>query len=1501
MDAKPPSYPNLPRLAVLSASDDSENGISADPGESTSAQDVSKSTENVGTSHAESCDASYSESHEEYKDELKKSASSTKVKSHVNRAFGGTKQGNESIFSLADELSKKSSEDRRRSSALSSMAGKINTTPKIGRIISINPPTPEASLTVNLDMPDLPVVSRHSNFITRHFGFTVWLANAFLSVVVPLLRGPSGGFKDNTVRTSRYTPLTFVPKQLYAQFSKVANMYFLLVCGLQMVPGWSPTGRFTTIFPLGLTVLLSMAREGYDDYCRHISDNTENNGIVTKLEAAKGSSPPRFEWGQELRKNITVGTIVRIDEHEVLPVDLVVLASSHPEGIAFVETANLDGETNLKQKQALSSTCNAITSLESLSGFQGYIHAQPPKEDLYSFDGYLEDSSGGRYPLTVNQLLLRGSTLKNTKYVYGIAVYTGEDTKIRKNATSSSRTKAPALERLTNGIVIFVFLAVVLLSGACTIFYVGWNAVVDTWQEHHWYLCYLGAACTDVNVESGQASIYVAQKYAASSLASTFFSFVILYNTMIPISLYVTMELVKLAQVFFINHDINMYDENSDTPAQAMTSTLNEDLGQVQYIFSDKTGTLTENIMLFKKMSLGGIRWVHSYGGTMDPQDAHEDCLSTKLLLQDLFTSNTSQQTMKNAILRRAEDFLEAMALCHTAIPDQKSAADAKNWVNSFETGGDDGWEPPSRSESDLKISYQSSSPDEVALVNAARDLFFSLRSKTSSKVTLNVLNSPTDIEYMVLTTIEFTSARKRMSTIYKYPDGRIVLLCKGADSVIIPRLVPIDLIPSDEIGVMKSTLEHVGQFAKEGLRTLVYACKILTPEDFEDWHKSYVLASTSLDQRAKFMDEVADTIEQDLILLGATAIEDKLQTGVPQTIGKMRRAGIRLWMLTGDKKETAVNIAYNCGLVSNDSKVLLIDGNNDVEIDHSISYAHQVCVDLHRAVAKNVDKHRSKSTISDKTKAEHLVMVIDGDALNKIERQHACWEICENTGSKLRNLEENFDSSLRNIQIRHISLLHRLAEVGIMCDNGICCRFSPSQKALMVGVVKKALQEQKESYMVSSPLKRDLYGSSVVVYQFLKKWIRRFKLSSHPSGVTLAIGDGANDIPMIQTAHVGIGITGKEGLAAARASDYTIAQFRFLEHLLLVHGRYSYNRICLFTVGTFYKCITFYATQGVFQLWTGWSGTSLYEQWTLALFNILFSSLPVIAIGIFEKDLSQATLLKVPELYRYGAENQGLNMIIFWRWMLQAFFHALVSLSIPMILYCGAYYKLEVTDSTLTLATYLRSDLSGHSQEASLYVIGTLIYQIVVVIITFKISYIESHTWNIFTHFAAWASIAVWFIYEFVYPEVWPHLFDLGIDEAGMQYGLGPAFLPFIATTVLSVIFAILFNDVIARAWTWVIPRTNKFLFDVVGARKTRATGDVSKETGEVPYFWTPSNAPPSMWLESTMIELWQVWEGENLEWPTPRVETAPTESAKDKWNTLTKSRPHVAPHPNE
>ncbi|XP_041359163.1 probable phospholipid-transporting ATPase IA isoform X2 [Gigantopelta aegis] len=1014
-------------------------------------------------------------------------------------------------------------------------------------------------------------------------------------------------FCSNKISTAKYNFLTFLPKFLFEQFRKYANIFFLFIALIQQIPNVSPTGRYTTAVPLLLILMVSAAKEIIEDFKRHRADDAVNN---RKVQVHRNGGWLTVKWTQ-----VVVGDIVKVVSNGFFPADLILLSSSEPQAMCYVETSNLDGETNLKLRQGIPRTATLLTT-DDLNNFLGTIECELPNKHLYDFVGNYRPRDKMAVPFGPDQLLLRGAILKNTNWIFGVVVYTGHQTKLMLNSTTTP-LKRSNVDKMTNTQILLLFVILVVLSLISTVANTIW---VNRHKPNAWYLFFT--------------------EQPPSNFGYNLLTFIILYNNLIPISLQVTLEVVKFIQAIFINWDIDMYHSETDTCAMARTSNLNEELGQVKYIFSDKTGTLTKNVMVFKRCTVGGI----SYGNDDESEDSFHD---------PSFLGNLKSNHVTASVIR---EYLVLLAICHTVVPERHPELNL--------------------------ITYQASSPDEAALVEAAKKMGFVFTTRTPETVTIEVFGIPET--YEILNVLEFTSDRKRMSVVVRTPEGKIKLYTKGADTVIYERLHETQLYKD-------ITLQHLEEFATTGLRTLCIAVADISEEFYEEWRHTYYKASTSIQNRDKKLEEAAELIEQNLKLLGATAIEDKLQDGVPETIDTLAKASIKIWVLTGDKQETAINIGFSCKLLTQNLDLVIIN-------EHCLDSTRDALI-------------KKKQEFGDAIGKENDVgLVIDGKTL-----KYALSCDCR----------QDF------------------LDIAISCKAVICCRVSPIQKAELVELVKVS---QKT--------------------------------------ITLAIGDGANDVGMIQAAHVGIGISGLEGLQAACASDYAIAQFRFLKKLLLVHGAWSYSRLCKLILYSFYKNICLYVIEFWFQIANGFSGQILFERWSIGLYNVIFTAAPPLAMGLFDRFCTAETMMKNPNLYKDSQKGKFFNVRVFWFWIGNSIFHSILLFWLPLL--------------------SLQNDVAFSNGKVGDYLfLGNFVYTYVVVTVCLKAG-LETSAWTLLTHLAIWGSILCWFLFLIIYSHVFPTI-DLAPEMLGMDihvYGCSLFWLGLIIIPMAS-----LFRD-----FTWKVIRRTYF-----------------------------------------------------------------------------------------
>lgn len=1064
--------------------------------------------------------------------------------------------------------------------------------------------------------------------------------------LIYLQDGQTQKFCNNSIHTAKYNVITFFPKFFFEQFRKYANVFFLIIVLLQQIDNVSPTGRYTTAVPFILILTVSALKELFEDVKRHRADRKVNRTLARVLNRSARQFEDR-RWCE-----VQVGDIVQCKQGDYFPADLLLLSSSEPSGLCYVETASLDGETNLKIRQSLHCTYELRLPGNLIERLQfAQIDCEPPNGHLYEFNGNFK-LDGQLHVITPNQILLRGAKLKNTRWAIGTVLYTGHESKLMLNSMQKAPLKQSALEKFTNSHMIYLLGILLLMGFVSTVFSVFHNRSYDAWYLH------------------GFADL-------SASFGFTFLTFVILYNNLIPISLQVSLEIVRFIQALFINWDVKMYCDESDTPAVARTSNLNEELGQVSYILSDKTGTLTRNVMEFKQCSIAGRVYdemrVADIGKVIQARE--EDW-------------------------RTHHEFLQALSVCHTVVPEVQDETDRVPTSMSISSGE----KRSNETKPAKKIVYQAASPDEGALVSGAADMGFEFTARTPQKVHVQALGRP--LEFDLLHVIEFDSTRKRMSVIVRdlNDQNRIKIYCKGADSVIYERL-------SKQKTYAQTTLLHLEHFATLGLRTLCIAYKELTPEHYQDWLTRYQAAlATVPSERDKAVEAATDLIEQDLQLLGASAIEDKLQDGVPEAIETFLSAGIRFWILTGDKQETAINIGHSCRLLQSGQTMLLVsESGSEDDVRRSLESAHQTIRQvfgsgIFRPGMQDDEVNRAQTTGS-----------VRPTSPMDIEAKHESSNHLRSNGSKRSSSSDSgsddasararcslvVDGAALKFALRP-SLHHLFLEVALRCHSVICCRVSPKQKADIVDLVKnQKLTGQRE--------------------------------------ITLAIGDGANDVAMIRSAHVGIGISGKEGLQAANSADYSIGQFRFLVRLLLVHGSFSLTRLSKLILYSFYKNIALYVIEMWFAALSAWSGQTIFERWTIGLYNVLFTMAPPLAIGLFERPCDESHIFRRPKLYsQLATELQSGPM--FWRWVADALLHSIILFYMTL----GLIYNDALWSSGLADGGYL--------------VFGNMLYTYVVVTVCLKAG-LECHCWTFPLQLAIWGSIGGWFAFLVIYSRVWPTL----------------------------------------------------------------------------------------------------------------------------------------------
>ncbi|KAJ6986558.1 phospholipid-transporting ATPase 1-like [Populus alba x Populus x berolinensis] len=979
-------------------------------------------------------------------------------------------------------------------------------------------------------------------------------------------------FTGNSVHTAKYSLISFIPRNLFEQFHRVAYVYFLIIAVLNQLPQLAVFGRTASILPLAFVLLVTAVKDAFEDWRRHMSDRIENSRLAWVLV--------NDQFQQKKWKDIQVGEIIKIQANDTLPCDMVLLSTSDSTGVAYVQTINLDGESNLKTRYAKQETLSKIPEKEKISGL---IKCEKPNRNIYGFQANM-DIDGKRLSLGPSNIILRGCELKNTSWAIGVAVYCGRETKAMLN-NSGAPSKRSWLETRMNSEIIVLSVFLVALCSVVSI-----SAAV--WLRRH-------------RDELDTIPFYRRKRFNEEDpknynyygwgleIFFTFLMSVIVFQIMIPISLYISMELVRVGQAYFMIRDTQMYDEASNSRFQCRALNINEDLGQIKYVFSDKTGTLTENKMEFQCASVWGVDYSDGKANTQNQQARYSVKVDGKVVRPKMTVKvdpqllELSRSEGDTEEVKHVHDFFLALAACNTIVPlvvEDKSDPTMK------------------------LMDYQGESPDEQALAYAAAAYGFMLVERTSGHIVIDIHGERQ--RFNVFGLHEFDSDRKRMSVILGCPDSTVRVFVKGADSSM---LSVIDR--SLNKNVIQTTKGHLHAYSSLGLRTLVIGMRDLSESEFEEWHFSFEAASTAVVGRAALLRKVAGNVEKSLTILGASAIEDKLQKGVPEAIESLRTAGIKVWVLTGDKQETAISIGYSSKLLTNKMTQIIINSNSRQSCRNCLEDALVMSKKL-----GTVSETSDHAGTSSEAARSLLALIIDGTSLVYI-----------------------LDSELEA----------QLFQLASTCSVVLCCRVAPLQKAGIVALVKKRTTD-----------------------------------------MTLSIGDGANDVSMIQMADVGVGISGQEGRQAVMASDFSMGQFRFLVPLLLVHGHWNYQRMGYMILYNFYRNAVFVFVLFWYALFACFTLTTAINEWSSMLYSIIYTSLPTIVVAIFDKDLSRRNLLQYPQLYGAGQRQEAYDRKLFWLTMLDTLWQSVVVFFVPLFAYWASTIDVPSIGDLWTLAVVILVNL---------------------------------------------------------------------------------------------------------------------------------------------------------------------------------------------------------------
>ena len=949
---------------------------------------------------------------------------------------------------------------------------------------------------------------------------------------------------SNREENNKYNLITFIPIVLFNQFKQFGNFFYLIMSASQFIPELKVGFLFAYVSPLVFVVLVSMAKELYDDINRRIQDKKTNSAQISVLVPT--SDKKNVQIVQKSASDLLVGDIIELKKNSRVPADIIVLKTFNEskDNQAFIRTDQLDGETDWKLRKAPSMT----QKMENIHFFtsHSYAECEPPSKLIYNFEGVITSKIDNEFikePLNLENTMWASTVVASLK-VIGIVIYTGKETRARMNS-STPKMKIGILDQELNRSNVYLFFIMLVL-----------------------------------------AFILASAKGFDSKFFFIFFKYIILFCAIIPISLRVNLDVSKTYFSYVINRD------KSIPETIARNSTIPEELGRISYVFSDKTGTLTKNEMVFKKISMENDQFGEESFNDLK-SILSDECQKEDAPLLDLINSdtnliqepgslsesvNTSNDGMsensnterkkskryrrpKNKVIR---DTITSMVLCNNVTP----IIDDNDPTN---------------------ITYQASSPDEVALVKFSETLNMRLIGRTDKEI--KIKDTADNIEeFEVLANFPFSSDTKRMGIVLKNKKhGHIIYYLKGAENVM------MKFVKKQYISYISENAENL---ATKGLRTLVLTQKILTEEYFENWNKEYKEAITAMENRKEKIANVVSKLENNMDFLCVTGVEDLLQDDVATTIDNLRNAGMKVWMLTGDKVETATCISISAGIKSKNQKIFTIK-NDDFE---------------HQSLGKDVIDLKEKfKEYQNKINIEPHIFIIDGDTLDLA----------------LKNCEEDFFRTT------------------MQAPSVVCCRCSPTQKRIIVKTIKK-----------------------------------------YTDARTAAVGDGGNDVAMIQEADVGIGIVGKEGLQASLAADYSIKEFRSLNVLLLWWGRIAYKNTSTMANFIIHRGLIISLNQFIFSCVFYFNPVPMYSGFLSFGYSTIFTSLPSISV-LLDQDIAKENVLRFPTLYKILLKGRELNFKSFLFWLFKSIFQAGVIMFGSLLFFHDNIF-LKIVTVTFTALIYL-------------------------------------------------------------------------------------------------------------------------------------------------------------------------------------------------------------------
>lgn len=1050
-------------------------------------------------------------------------------------------------------------------------------------------------------------------------------------------------FLKNAQHTQRFTIISQLLYIIWNTLCRLPFLWSILMVSIEAfilnmcIPNAPTRSWYSTGLPLLVSMFISIfanilgAKKRYTvGRCVDYKKCTILHGRKAKIRSTRVA-------------NIAVGNIIKLSSDEEVPADIIVLASSNPGGQVHVDTSYIDGHNNLQTKRSVKGA-KVEASIRSFANIRGYIVCNKPSPDLNAFSGTLYLKGHPRPSnITIDNFVMKGSIIRNTTHLYGVVVYTGPDTKLAQNIASTFKPiKLGFFERIINKF--SIILAVLYL------------------------ICLFASIVTrSSNIVNREHPLMKGSRTPIESISFVIFRFIVLYGSLMPVALPAVMDLLRLFFAPFYDGVVisaanygSKPKEDNDTPNKleskansldldddsvegpkswSLNSSLFEDLGMVDFIFTDKTGTLTSNNLSITLITFGKKTYRVEEGTDRFKADVAEQdlCDNPKfdLFLRLMCMCNSSYQVVnmppfssirsfvttnlftskfigsgsyeefkresttafskkgtrfgsvffiepENAIGSKDESMAIGSNMSEGLSGTSSSMGSSKvdrlgSYDNYFKITSDE--TPHRHSRSSHAQNFKSTSQEDECMTSLAMELGYCLMSRSKSSMSINIKGVGETLDIVGIN--EFSSTRKRMSIVLREEgDEGSILFVKG-DGESMLNLLKFDGHKGD-IEVLRNRIRKQGLF---GYRVLVCAYRKLDPEETLVYQRHYADYEGSVYGREERFESCAKLVENNLTYLGLVAFKDEIQPGVVDTVDMLMDSGTRIWMVTGDSKGPSIESAYLSKLLVPPCRIF----HAKLENNDGKEALNKESTDLYS---------RFVQERQDGMNTQQLCLVVEGADLN------------------------NFFIT-PDVQTCFINM-------ACSADIVIACGLTPIQKAELVKLVKLRLA---------------------------------------PTPITLAIGDGLNDIKMIQEAHIGVGVINPDNPHAASYADFAVTSFSSLKQLLFLQGSRTLQAMCIVVYWSYFKSLCFVMPLFYYQGYTNWAGLDLYGSFIQLLFHTVFTPIPVVLCALFYKQISNQLFANLPVLYTLGRRRYHISLLKFCFWILEG---------IIMSVFC--YYSIQMS-----------------------------------------------------------------------------------------------------------------------------------------------------------------------------------------------------------------------------